>query len=50
MVALDMMWKVIDTKNDEVVSIEACPGNAAELAMGLEEIKGAPHKVVKEDE
>ena len=41
-----MMWKVIDTKTDEVVSTEGCPGNAAELAMVLEEIKGSPHKVV----
>ena len=47
---LTMTWKVIDTKTDEIVGTEACPGNAAELAMVLEEIKGSPHKVVKEDE
>ena len=41
-----MMWKVIDTKTDEVVSTEACPGNAAELAMVLEEIKSEPHVVL----
>ena len=51
MVAWDMMWKVINTKTDEVVSTEGCPGNAAELAMVLDEIKGIPHKVIKvEDE
>ena len=47
---LTMTWKVIDTKTDEIVGTEACPGNAAELAMVLEEITGSLHKVVKEDE
>jgi len=44
------MWKIVNTKTNEVVKIESCPGNAAELAMVLDEIKELPsftHKVVK---
>ena len=48
---LTMTWKVIDTKTDEIVGTEACPGNASELAMVLTEMKGSRHKVVEvEDE
>jgi hypothetical protein len=48
-----MMWKIVNTKTDEVVATESCPGNAAELAMVLDEIKELPsftHKVVKIDD
>ena len=42
-----MMWKVFNLTTKEVVCEDiGCPGNAAELAMVLEEIKSEPHVVL----
>ena len=42
-----MMWKVFNLTTKEVVCEDiGCPGNAAELAMVLEEIKGESHIVL----
>ena len=43
----EMMWKVFNLTTKEVVCEDiGCPGNAAELAMVLEEIKGESHIVL----
>ena len=35
-----MHWEIRNTKTDDVVTTEMCPGNAAEHCMILNEIKG----------
>jgi hypothetical protein len=46
-----MHWEIRNTKTDDVVTTEMCPGNAAEHCMILNEIKGeGSFKVVEIDE